>query len=75
MSRKIRELRYALGLEQRWSKQRILEGYLNIAYFGSQAYGIEVAAQRYFSKPAGRLNPGRPPPSPESLSTRRSTIH
>jgi membrane peptidoglycan carboxypeptidase len=58
VSRKIRELRYALGLEQRWSKERILEGYLNIAYFGSQAYGVEVAAQRYFSKPAAKLNAG-----------------
>ena len=58
VSRKIRELRYALGLEQRWTKGRILEGYLNIAYFGSQSYGVEVAAQRYFSKPASRLNAG-----------------
>src|SRR5262249_30126118 len=57
-SRKIREARYALALEQRWSKQKILEGYLNIAYFGSQAYGVEVAARRYFSKPASKLNPG-----------------
>jgi len=58
VSRKIRELRYALGLEERWTKERILEGYLNIAYFGSQAYGVEVAAQRYFSKPASKLNAG-----------------
>ncbi len=58
ISRKIRELRYALGLEQQWSKQKILEGYLNIAYFGSQAYGVEVASRRYFSKPASKLNPG-----------------
>ncbi|HVQ86623.1 MAG TPA: penicillin-binding protein [Actinomycetes bacterium] len=58
ISRKIRELRYALGLEQRWSKGKILEGYLNIAYFGSQAYGVEVASQRYFSKPASDLNAG-----------------
>ena len=47
-----------LGLEERWSKEQILEGYLNIAYFGSQAYGVEVAAQRYFSKPASKLNAG-----------------
>lgn len=59
VSRKIRELRYALGLEQRWSKERILEGYLNIAYFGAQSYGVEVAAQRYFSKPAAKLNAGQ----------------
>jgi membrane peptidoglycan carboxypeptidase len=59
LGRKIRELRYALGLEERWSKRRILEGYLNIAYYGSQAYGIEVASQRYFSIPASELNPGQ----------------
>ena len=59
IGRKIRELRYALGLEERWSKRRILEGYLNIAYYGSQAYGIEVASQRYFSIPASELNPGQ----------------
>ena len=59
VTRKLRELRYALGLEEEWSKKRILEGYLNIAYFGSQAYGIEVAAQRYFSIPASELNAGQ----------------
>jgi membrane peptidoglycan carboxypeptidase len=59
ITRKLRELRYALGLEEQWSKRRILEGYLNIAYFGSQAYGIEVASQRYFSVPASELNAGQ----------------
>ncbi|MCZ3389036.1 MAG: penicillin-binding protein [Actinomycetia bacterium] len=59
VTRKIRELRYALGLEEQWSKKRILEGYLNIAYFGSQAYGVEVAARRYFSIPASELNAGQ----------------
>ena len=59
VTRKLRELRYALGLEEEWSKERILEGYLNIAYFGSQAYGIEVAAQRYFSIPAADLDAGQ----------------
>ncbi|MCZ3386965.1 MAG: penicillin-binding protein, partial [Actinomycetia bacterium] len=59
VTRKLRELRYALGLEEEWSKKRILEGYLNIAYFGSQAYGVEVAAQRYFSVPAARLDAGQ----------------
>ena len=59
IARKLRELRYALGIEERWSKRRILEGYLNIAYFGSQAYGIEVASQRYFSVPASDLNAGQ----------------
>jgi membrane peptidoglycan carboxypeptidase len=59
LSRKIRELRYALGLEETWSKRRILEGYLNIAYFGSQAYGVEVASHRYFSVPAAELDAGQ----------------
>ncbi len=54
-SRKIREARLALGLEQQLSKNQILEGYLNIAYFGAGAYGIEAAAQRYFSIPAAQL--------------------
>ncbi len=39
-TRKIRELRYALGLERVMTKQEILEGYLNIAYFGGGAYGV-----------------------------------
>jgi membrane peptidoglycan carboxypeptidase len=59
LSRKLRELRYALGLEETWSKKQILEGYLNIAYFGSQAYGIEVAAHRYFSVSANDLDAGQ----------------
>ncbi|MFL6070226.1 MAG: transglycosylase domain-containing protein, partial [Actinomycetes bacterium] len=59
LSRKLRELRYALGLEETWSKKQILEGYLNIAYFGSQAYGVEVAAHRYFSVSAKDLDAGQ----------------
>ena len=54
-SRKMREIRYALALERRYSKPEILERYLNIAYFGAGAYGIEAAARRYFSKPAADL--------------------
>ena len=53
--RKIRELRHALHLEKTMSKDKIFEGYLNIAYFGSGAYGVQAAAQRYFSKPASQL--------------------
>ena len=59
LSRKLRELRYALGLEETWSKKRILEGYLNIAYYGSQAYGVEVASHRYFSVSAKDLDAGQ----------------
>jgi monofunctional biosynthetic peptidoglycan transglycosylase len=43
-------------IELAWSKQRILEVYLNIAEFGRGTYGVEAASQRYFRKPASRLN-------------------
>jgi membrane peptidoglycan carboxypeptidase len=56
LGRKIRELRLALELEKRMSKQQILEGYLNLAYFGLGAYGIQAASTRYFGKPASRLD-------------------
>lgn len=56
LTRKLREARYAIALEQRWSKNKILEGYLNIAYFGSGAYGVAAAARHYFGKPVNRLN-------------------
>ena len=55
LTRKLREARYALALEQRWPKSRILEGYLNIAYFGNNAYGIGAAAQRYFGEKVEQL--------------------
>ena len=55
LGRKIREARYAVGLENRFSKEQILQGYLNIAYFGSGAYGVEAAARRYFSTHANKL--------------------
>ena len=55
-SRKLREIRYALALERRYTKDEILEKYLNIVYFGAGAYGVEAAARRYFSKPASELN-------------------
>jgi membrane peptidoglycan carboxypeptidase len=54
-SRKIRELRYAVALEERYSKAQILQRYLNIAYFGSGAYGIEAASLHYFDKHARAL--------------------
>lgn len=55
IGRKIRELKYAIQVEEELGKKQILENYLNITFFGQQAYGIEAAAQRYFSKPAGDL--------------------
>jgi membrane peptidoglycan carboxypeptidase len=55
INRKLREARYAIGLENKLSKREILEGYLNIAYFGAGSYGVEIASQRYFSKSANKL--------------------
>ncbi|MEV6757311.1 transglycosylase domain-containing protein [Streptomyces sp. NPDC051214] len=55
LGRKIRELKYAIQVEDKLGKKRILSNYLNITYFGQQAYGVEAAAQRYFSKPAKDL--------------------
>jgi membrane peptidoglycan carboxypeptidase len=55
VARKLREARYALFLEDHLSKDQILAGYLNIAYFGDGAYGIEAAAKHYFDVPASQL--------------------
>jgi len=51
-SRKIQEAILALWLEQKFSKDQILELYLNRVYFGAGAYGVEGAAQKYFGKSA-----------------------
>ncbi|MCI3278663.1 transglycosylase domain-containing protein [Streptomyces cylindrosporus] len=56
IGRKIKELKYAIQLEEELGKKKILENYLNITFFGEQAYGVEAAAQRYFSKHAKDLN-------------------
>ncbi|WP_053161317.1 transglycosylase domain-containing protein [Streptomyces caatingaensis] len=56
LDRKIRELRYAIGLEKTRSKDDILTDYLNIAFFGEQAYGVEAAAERYFGVHAADLS-------------------
>ncbi|MEU4642777.1 transglycosylase domain-containing protein [Micromonospora sp. NPDC023814] len=58
VGRKIQEIRYATALEQRLSKDEILNRYLNIAYFGSGAYGIAAASQRYFAKAPADLTLG-----------------
>jgi membrane peptidoglycan carboxypeptidase len=49
VARKLREARLALALEETYSKDEILTRYLNIVYFGEGAYGIQAAAQKYFS--------------------------
>ncbi|MGV9288185.1 transglycosylase domain-containing protein [Streptomyces sp. NPDC003719] len=56
IGRKIRELKFAIQVEEELGKKKILENYLNITFFGQQAYGVEAAAQRYFSKSAKDLN-------------------
>ena len=53
--RKLKEARLALALERTYPKDEILTRYLNIAYFGHGAYGIEAAAQTYFSVRAADL--------------------
>src|SRR6059058_1379786 len=55
LSRKVQEVALAAWLERKFSKTQILDLYLNRVYFGAGAYGIEAAAQRYFSKPATKL--------------------
>ena len=55
LSRKVQELALAIWLERKFNKTQILDLYLNRVYFGAGAYGIEAAAQRYFSKPATKL--------------------
>jgi penicillin-binding protein 1A len=52
MQRKLQEAELAIWLERKHSKNEILELYLNRVYFGSGAYGVEAAAQKYFGKPA-----------------------
>ncbi len=54
--RKLRELKYAVTLEERLSKDEILEGYLNLAYYGDRSYGVEAAARHYFGVKAKDLN-------------------
>jgi membrane peptidoglycan carboxypeptidase len=55
LSRKLHELRLAIGVAHQQSKQEILTGYLNDAYFGNLAYGIDVAAQTYFDTSPDKL--------------------
>jgi membrane peptidoglycan carboxypeptidase len=57
LSRKLREARYALALEQKLTKDQILEDYLNAIYFGRSAYGIQAASQAYFGKDSAQLTP------------------
>ncbi|MFF4344616.1 transglycosylase domain-containing protein [Kitasatospora sp. NPDC001540] len=89
LGRKIQELKYAIKLEEDLSKDQILTNYLNITFYGHQAYGVEAAANRYFSKSAKDLtvpeaamlaglvqNPTAYDPiaHPQAAKTRRNTV-
>jgi len=89
INRKLREARYAIGLENKLTKKEILAGYLNIAYFGAGSYGVEIASKRYFSISASELtltqaatlaglvqNPSRYDPTqyPERAQARRDLV-
>ncbi len=54
--RKLKEMKLAIGLEKSYTKDEILAAYLNISFFGDNTYGIETAAQRYYSISASELN-------------------
>ncbi|MGH3495802.1 MAG: transglycosylase domain-containing protein, partial [Sciscionella sp.] len=54
-ARKLKELRYAIWVDDHYTKDQILQRYLNTAYFGDGAYGIESAAHHFFSTTAAKL--------------------
>ncbi len=56
LNRKLNELRMAVAAEHQQSKQDIVAGYLNDAYYGNFAYGIETAAETYFGTSAAKLS-------------------
>lgn len=58
VDRKIQEASLAFQIEREYSKEQILEFYLNTVYFGAGAYGVEAAAQTYFGKPIGAVTLG-----------------
>lgn len=89
MNRKILEMRYAIALENSLSKDEILERYLNIAYYGDGAYGVQAAARHYFNIDAADLdvaqaamlagivqNPGQSDPvnNPDAAVARRQAV-
>lgn len=89
IGRKIKELKYAIQVEEELGKRKILQNYLNITFFGQQAYGVEAASQRYFSKSAKDLkleeaallagivqSPSRYDPvnDPQEATKRRNTV-
>jgi penicillin-binding protein 1A len=55
-TRKVKEACLAIKLADKWPRSKILQTYLNTVYYGNHAYGVEAAAQTYYSKPARELN-------------------
>ncbi len=55
LDRKVKEACLAIKLSDKWSKKKILQSYLNTVYYGNHAYGVEAAAETYFSKRASNL--------------------
>jgi penicillin-binding protein 1A len=89
LSRKVLEAMVALRIEKDFTKQQILEAYLNRIYFGAGCYGVQTASLAYFGKDAARLNlseaatlaglirsPNRfsPLKNPEGATTQRDTV-
>ena len=87
--RKIQEAALAVQLEKQYSKERILELYLNTIYFGNGAYGVQAASKEYFARPVGEVTLGQaallaglirapttydPYGSPEAASARRRSV-
>ena len=54
--RKVKEAILSIKIHNQLSKKEILEGYLNTIYFGNGAYGVQVASQTYFGKPASKMD-------------------
>lgn len=59
VSTKVQEIKYAIHLEKQYTKEEILEMYINTVYFGNRAYGIHAAAQTYFSTTPDKLTLGQ----------------
>jgi membrane peptidoglycan carboxypeptidase len=55
LGRKVQEMKLAIGLEKKYSKAQILDAYLNIVGMGGNTYGVETAAERYFSTSADKV--------------------
>jgi penicillin-binding protein 1A len=56
MDRKLKELAFAIKLETLYSKEDILEMYLNVIYFGDGAYGVQNASRKFFNKDVSKLS-------------------